>query len=286
MTTYFQAEYSVVIDIDDLTNKVLRENYTLVSFVREPLDRFYSSFDEALLRWGPWIGDRDHAERMPRAAEYYAENRHRLDKFPYLYEGIRTYEDYSRLFCRPGGGRTGKAPNDDVRRRRRAAAPAAAAEESACDEVRNASAGLALTERFERFVRDYDGADPFDAHLECQVPYLVDGRDGTPLPVSALYNASEADGGWRDIARAMGAEIPEGGLRVVRSAPRNFDLSKVTDYAKQKICRILALDYCCLNFELPEVCRMSEGEGVYCAVRRGRSGRNEIIHTAAVGHFL
>ncbi len=279
MRTYFQAEYSIVIDIDDLTNKVLRENYTLVSFVREPLDRFYSSFDEAMLRWGPWIGDRDHAERMPRAAEHYAENRHRLDKFPYLYEGIRTYEDYSRLFCRPGGGRMGgKAPNDDVRRR------SAAAEESACDGVRNASAGLTLAERFERFVRDYDGSDPFDSHLSCQVPYLADGRDGAPLPVSALYNASEADGGWRDIARDMGVEIPEGGLRVVRGAPRNFDLSKVTDRAKRKICRILALDYCCLNFELPEVCRVGEGEGVYCAVRKGRSGgRNEIIHTASVG---
>jgi hypothetical protein len=275
MVTYFQGEYAVVVDIDNLTNNVLRRNYTLVSFVREPLDRFYSSYDEALLRWGPWWGDREHVEKMPEMAKNYAKNRHRLDRYPYLYEGIRTYEDYSRLFCRPGG----EGAPGDVRRAADAGAGAAA-----CDGARAAPppVGLTLTGRFERFVRDYDGTDPFDVHLGCQVPHLADGRNGRPLPMTVLYNASEAERGWRDIADALGVEIPEGGLKVVRNAPRRFDPSRVANRTKQKICRILALDYCCLNIELPEVCRMREGEGVYCAVRKGRLG-NEIIHTAAVG---
>lgn len=35
---------------EQLNLDVLEHNYTLVSFVREPLDRFYSSYDEAFLR--------------------------------------------------------------------------------------------------------------------------------------------------------------------------------------------------------------------------------------------
>ena len=34
-----------------LSEYVLEKNYTLVSFIRDPLDRFYSSYDEAFLRW-------------------------------------------------------------------------------------------------------------------------------------------------------------------------------------------------------------------------------------------
>jgi hypothetical protein len=33
-----------------LNEYVLKQNYTLVSFIRDPLDRFYSSYDEAFLR--------------------------------------------------------------------------------------------------------------------------------------------------------------------------------------------------------------------------------------------
>ena len=33
-----------------LSEYVLEKNYTLVSFIRDPLDRFYSSYDEAFLR--------------------------------------------------------------------------------------------------------------------------------------------------------------------------------------------------------------------------------------------
>ena len=249
MTTYFHGKDAVVIDIDRLNVMVRRENYTLVSFVREPLDRFYSSYDEAMLRWGPWIGTGEHAERMPGIARHYRENRHRLDEYPYLYDGIHTYEDYVRLFCRPG-----KA--------------------GWCEDVPPATpGGLTLTQRFERFVSDYDGIDPFDNHLRCQVPYLVDGRDGLPLPISTLYDASRAERGWRQIANELGVDIPEGGLKAVRKASRRFDTSRVSNNTKEKICRIVALDYCCLNIELPEVCRMHDDDGVYCAIKKSQKSR-------------
>lgn len=249
MTKYFRGKDAVVVNIDELENMVRRENYTLVSFVREPLDRFYSSYDEAILRWGPWIGSTETANRMPGVARYYRENRQRLEEHPYLYEGINTYEDYVNLFCH------------------------SSKKDGRCDEEAHAvpaNGGLTLIQRFERFVSDYDGTRPFDNHLRCQVPYLVDGRDGLPLPVSTLYDAKDAEGGWRRIANGLGVVIPEGGLEVVRGAPRRFDTSRVSNATRERICRLVALDYCCLNIELPEVCRMRDDEGVYCAIRKSR----------------
>ncbi len=239
-------------DINQMVNNVLNENHTLVSFIREPLDRFYSSYDEAYFRWGPWMGSKQSERRKPKVAKYYLEHKHKMDKYPYLYDGIQTIEDYRRSFCPRG-----VSPN-------------------ACNEVLSIDNGT-LTERFERFVRDYDGIDPFDIHLSAQVSQLVDGRDGRPLPISVLYNASEADKGWQDIADARGVKIPKDGLKVGRMASRRFNLTMVSNSTKQKICRLIALDYCCLNIELPEVCRVSEDDDVYCAMKQHRVGRKGTI---------
>ena len=251
MTEYFRGKDAVVLNVDELERLVRIENYTLVSFVREPLDRFYSSYDEAMLRWGPWIGSAENAAKMPGVAKFYRENRQRLEEHPYLYEGINTYEDYVSLFYCSSEGKEGRC-DDGV--------PVAV------------GGGLTLAQRFERFVSDYDGVRPFDNHLRCQVPYLADNRDGLPLPISTLYDARDAEGGWRHIADRLGVVIPEGGLKVVRGAPRRFDVSKVSNATKEKICRLVALDYCCLNIELPEVCRTRDDEGVYCAIRKSKKG--------------
>jgi hypothetical protein len=237
-------------DIDEMVINVLNENHTLVSFIRDPLDRFYSSYDEAYFRWGPWMGSKQSERRKPKVAKYYHTHKHKLDKYPYLYGGIQTIGDYRRSFCPRG------VPPKD------------------CNEVPSIDNGT-LTERFERFVRDYDGIDPFDVHLSAQVSQLVDGRDGRPLPISILYNASEAHRGWQDIANARGVRIPKDGLKAGRMASRRFNLTMVSNSTKQKICRLMALDYCCLNIELPEVCRMSEDGGVYCAMKQHVVRREE-----------
>ena len=97
------------------------------------------------------------------------------------------------------------------------------------------------------------------------MPSLVDGRNGQPLPVSILYNASEAEVGWQEIADKRGVEIPMDGLQVGRKKSRRFNLEMVSNATKQKICRLMALDYCCLNIELPSVCKVDGADGVYCA---------------------
>jgi hypothetical protein len=57
------------------------------------------------------------------------------------------------------------------------------------------------------------------------------------------------------ISRQHGADVPDDGLVHGRKSPRRFDTSLVQDATKRKICKILMLDYCCLNFELPDVCK-------------------------------
>ena len=107
--------------------------------------------------------------------------------------------------------------------------------------------------------------------LNLQVSNLV-FTTGEPFPFTALYNATEAERGWQEIARERGVEIPDGEILHGRKIPRRFNLGMVSDATKRKICRILALDYCCLNMELPGECSNGEneddGEAVYCAVER------------------
>ena len=245
METYFHGQ-DRNIKFQELRHIVNNRNYTLVSFIREPLSRFYSSYDEALYRWGPWMGSQTKAERQPGVAKTYHLNKHKLDKYRYyLYEGMETEEEYRRSFC----------PEELLHK---------SDAKVACYGAPSIDNGT-LTQRFERFVQDYNG-DPFDVHLTLQVPHLLDGKTGHPLPVSTLYNASEAETGWRDLSNEKGVHIPLNGLEVARSRKRTFNMSLVSNATKQKICRLMALDYCCLNLQLPEVCRGEDG--VHCALQK------------------
>jgi hypothetical protein len=107
------------------------ENYTTLTFVRDPLSRFYSAYDEAFLRYGPWM-----RHRRGRAFRKYAGLVH---PFPYLYENMTEWRDYQEAFC----------PSRLGRNRRE------------CSESETLENGT-LAERFERFVWDYDGVSPFD----------------------------------------------------------------------------------------------------------------------------
>ena len=69
-------------------------------------------------------------------------------------------------------------------------------------------------------------------------------------------------------------EIPDREMTHGRKISRRFDPGMVSVATKRKICRILALDYCCLNIELPGECSSvgenddDDGEAVYCAAER------------------
>lgn len=185
-------------------------------------------------------------KKKTNGAKNYHKTKHRvLEKYSYLYGGMETLKDYRRFYCPPG---------------------MKAAE---CNDAQTIDNGT-LTERFERFVQEYDGYDPFDIHLNLQVPSLLDGRTGQPLPMTILYNASKADKDWHDVARAKGVKIPEDGLTHGRKVSRRFNLALVSDATKQKICRLMALDYCCLNIELPDVCKMDNK--VHCSMNKKQIG--------------
>ena len=229
---------------------------------------------------GPIVDDK------PRVKKAYLDNKWKVDKYPYLYEDMDDIGDFRIKFC----------PSELLRRGRFLE----------CNNVPSIDDGD-LASRFERFVRDYSGLDPFDiqyvthhlspvlrmraAHGESSFPFFFFSfstcrsrslnlqvsnlvfTTGEPFPFTALYNSTEADKGWQEIARQRGVEILDGEMTHGRKISRRFDLGMVSVATKRKICRILALDYCCLNIELPGECSSvgendDDGEAVYCAAER------------------
>lgn len=250
-----------------LKDYVRNQHYSLVSFIREPLQRFYSSYDEAYFRMGPWMGEGPLVAEKPRLQQIYRGNKHKVDPYPYLYEGLTTLDDFRHLHC----------PGEVLEQQGY----------QGCIDVETIDNGT-LAHRFEQFVRDYDGRNPFDVHLKMQAAFLVFNAksNGDPLPITNLYNASEADKGWLAIAQEKGVEAPDDGeVKIGRKISRRFNVELVSDATKRRICRLLALDYCCLNLELPEVCRRSvaDGEIVFCSVeRRGmQHNQNSFINNYA-----
>lgn len=235
--------------VQDLKSRVENDGYQVISFIREPLDRFYSSYDEAYFRKGPWFGEGRLVKNRPGEKKGYHKNKHKLDPYPYLYEGMKTYDEYRDKFCDKGSDKE-------------------------CKTVDTIDDGD-LTRRFEQFVHDYSGLDPFDVHLSLQVPFLTDSDTGNSLPISMLYNATNADADWSRIASVNDIQVPDDGLIHGRKSPRRFNVSLVTDETKRKICKILMLDYCCLNLELPEVCNyelsQEEANGAFSCAIESRS---------------
>lgn len=230
MTNYFNGTYKRV-----LYDNFIEDNITLVSFVREPLSRFYSSFDEAYNRQAPW--HRDNNERDERYRE----------TMPYttLYNGA-TEANYTEC--------------SSIKGRKRGSS------REMCDDV-----DTEMLRRFEKFVNGYDGTNPFDEHMNLQTMILTDGN-GKLLPMAHLYDASEAEVGWSEIANRFGVtdfKEKESEMRARERPRRSFDISQVSTETKRKICALMSLDYCCLNFELPEDCRgiLPQDDSTFCALR-------------------
>ncbi len=84
---------------------------------------------------GPIVDDK------PRVKKAYLDNKWKVDKYPYLYEDMDDIGDFRVKFC----------PSELLRRGRFLE----------CNNVPSIDDGD-LAGRFERFVRDYSGLDPFD----------------------------------------------------------------------------------------------------------------------------
>jgi len=215
-------------------------NYTVLTFIRDPLSRFFSSYDEAYLRHGPWF---DHKKKEKVFLKYMTNKKH---PYPYLYENMTTWDDYQDAFCPPQLGLT--------------------RQECRMEETKENGT---LAERFERFVWDYDGLHPFDLHLRLQVLHISNPQTGRARRVDEIYTTENTIDDWKFIVEWFGEELPENGEFQARSVPRRFDTSKVSLETKQRICNLAAIDYCCLNLQLPPECE-SDDVGVFCALDKSK----------------
>lgn len=111
-------------------------NFTVIIFVRDPLSRFYSQYDEVFLRYGPWM-----KRREGRAWKGLKNFQH---PYPYLYENMTAWEDYEFTFC-PRELRPDNAPHRT----------------EWCSRQQTHENGT-LAARFERFVNDYNGISSWD----------------------------------------------------------------------------------------------------------------------------
>ena len=196
--------------------------YTKITFVRPPLDRFMSSYEEVFIRHAPW----EPGRKVP-------------PQFDVFGKGLKSYSDYQAVFCPP-------SLKLDIK---------------TCTFGPTHEDGSLLA-GFERFVEAYDGLTVFDVHLKLQSA-LLSYDNGDPVGVDVLLNTSRAHEGWVKIGSEHGIDNMEPFMVRGRAYPRRFNVSGVSDATKRKICRLQALDYCCMNFKLPPVCTNA---GVFCNV--------------------
>jgi len=204
-------------------------NVTTFTFVRDPLSRFFSGYDEAFHKTAPYhrrgIKDGTHP-------------------FPFLHEGINSKQDYSDLFC-PPHVRNGNPTNN-------------------CTHTYENGT---LASRLERFVSQYDGLSPFNGHLELQVPKLSFYDTGEPYHLDVIYNTANSDEGWKSLVHNY---VPPGFLQQdsftiqhSHSRYRRFDITRISNTTKQRICELAMIDYCCLNLPLPPPC-----SNLFCKLSR------------------
>ena len=129
--------------------------------------------------------------------------------------------------------------------------------------------------RFEQFVERYDGLEPYDIHLHLQVPHISNKYTGRARRVDEIYSTDSNNTikNWDSVVSWYGKSLPEDGVYNARSKPRRFKTSLVSTTTKQKICRISAIDYCCLNIELPTECR---DMGIHCSLDQNKHGELQI----------
>ena len=125
-------------------------------------------------------------------------------------------------------------------------------------------ASLAV-QMMNQFVNDYDNELPFDIHLRLQIPHLVDPKTGRTRPLDKLLELNEnLPDALQRLSRGDSRDLEQSQVGNHRPG-RNKDvlnLEALSSTARQKICKLNSLDYCCLNFELPEDCR--EEQTVRC----------------------
>lgn len=126
-----------------------------------------------------------------------------------------------------------------------------------------------VTAAMEQFIRDYDADVPFDGHLELQVPrrfgllvellqhhdmMLLDVESGIPEQFqNKIVPRLLVSGTVHNHNNNHTLQIPTEKARH-RGSDTNPVHQQLSNETKQKVCQLTAIDYCCLNYKLPEVC--------------------------------
>merc|ERR1719447_1153830 len=106
-------------------------------------------------------------------------------------------------------------------------------------------------ERFEKYI-DYWHENGFgkllDTHLRLQAPMFA-WFDGSVRVLDWMIKIETMEQDWKDLSKHFGVKFKE-----LEKARKNYHRAlndtKVSDMSKRKICQIIALDYCCLNYKL------------------------------------
>jgi len=193
------------------------KNFTVFTFVRDPLSRFFSGYDEAFWRSAPW----SKLERKHHSVSY-------------LHEGINSNQEYYKLYC-----------------------PPAIRKELKIKDCNQTYENGTLAERLEHFVSEYDGLSPFNGHLEFQVPKLSNQKTGRPYHLDKIYNTAASEEGWKTLVKNHHASLlrnDNNPNKHTYSNFRKFDIHQISNATKQRICELAMIDYCCLNLPLPPPC--------------------------------
>ena len=114
-----------------------------------------------------------------------------------------------------------------------------------------------LLESLRLFIEIYDGEHPFDRHLRQQVPRFYNATTGRTRPLDAIYEVNDAEKVFKQFAQQADPPKQLNGSST-HANTWNLHLNTTGHLSVnqlRKLCHLSALDYCCLNYPLPEVCR-------------------------------
>ena len=90
-----------------------------------------------------------------------------------------------------------------------------------------------------------------------------------------MYNTNTAAtiDNWEYVVNWYGQSLPKDGVFNARSVPRRFNTSLVSILTKHRIRQQYAIDYCCLNMELPpECCNDNKKVEIHCSLDHNKLG--------------
>jgi Sulfotransferase family len=111
-----------------------------------------------------------------------------------------------------------------------------------------------LTKTLQNFIMDYDAYLPFDGHLRLQLPRLANLQTGRTLPLDAVFDTETLDEDFQKLAALVNAPPLETTRVHERPKEHKINTDPLTTEARRKICQLVGIEYCCLNYKMPEEC--------------------------------